>query len=98
MRALGLEYFRSCFGPKMMVKIEIYVFLILFHPFQMKSAIDPEIMPYTNYTYDFKGMIDYIFYPRQSMKPLGFLGPIDAAWLKENKVIGSPHPHLNSGN
>ena len=81
-----------------MVKFDIYVFLILFHPFQMKSAIDPEIMPYTNYTYDFKGMIDYIFYPRQSMKPLGFLGPIDAAWLKENKVIGSPHPHLNSGN
>ena len=63
----------------------------------MKSAIDTEIMPYTNYTYDFKGMIDYIFYPRQSMKPLGFLGPIDAAWLKENKVIGCPHPHLNSG-
>jgi len=66
------------------------------HQFQMKSAIDTEIMPYTNYTYDFKGMIDYIFYPRQSMKPLGFLGPIDAAWLKENKVIGCPHPHLNS--
>ena len=64
----------------------------------MKSAIDPEIMPYTNYTYDFKGMIDYIFYPEQSMKPLGFLGPIDSTWLKDNKVIGCPHPHLSSGN
>ncbi len=25
---------------------------------------DTSIMPYTNYTYDFKGMIDYIFYPK----------------------------------
>jgi len=66
------------------------------HQFQMRSAIDPEIMPYTNYTYDFKGMIDYIFYPKQSMKPTGFLGPIDPAWLKDNKVIGCPHPHITS--
>ena len=67
------------------------------HQFDLKSAIDPEIMPYTNYTYDFKGMIDYIFYPRKTMKPLGFLGPMDPSWLKENKVIGCPHPHLSSG-
>ena len=67
------------------------------HGFELKSVIEPEIMPFTNYTYDFKGMIDYIFYPRQTMKPLGFLGPIDSLWLKENKVIGCPHPHLPSG-
>ena len=68
------------------------------HGFQLQSAIDPEIMPFTNYTYDFKGMIDYIFYPKQTMRPLGFLGPIDQEWIKENKIIGCPHPHMSSGN
>ena len=68
------------------------------HKFQLDSAIDPTIMPFTNYTYDFKGMIDYIFYARKTMKPLGFLGPVDPEWLKENKVIGCPHPHMASGN
>jgi CCR4-NOT transcription complex subunit 6 len=68
------------------------------HKFQLKSAIRQELMPYTNYTFDFKGMIDYIFYPRKTMKPMGVLGPVDSNWLKENKVIGCPHPHLTSGN
>ncbi len=54
-------------------------------------------MPYTNYTYDFKGMIDYIFYPRETMRPLGYLGAISEDWLKENKVVGCPHPHITSG-
>jgi len=66
------------------------------HAFQMASAYTPEMMPYTNYTYDFKGIIDYIFYPRQSMKPLGILGPISEEWLKEGKIIGCPHPHIPS--
>jgi CCR4-NOT transcription complex subunit 6 len=64
----------------------------------MSSVFDKTIMPYTNYTYDFKGMIDYIFYPSASMRPLGFLGPISEEWLKENKVVGCPHPHITSGN
>ena len=34
------------------------------HGVDLKSAIDPRAMPFTNYTFDFKGMIDYIFYPR----------------------------------
>lgn len=34
------------------------------HAFQLASAYTPEMMAYTNYTYDFKGIIDYIFYPR----------------------------------
>ena len=68
------------------------------HRFRLRSAIKQDIMPYTNYTYDFKGMIDYIFYPSQTMTTLGFLGPVDSLWLKENKVVGCPHPHLHSGN
>ena len=64
---------------------------------QLKSVFDTSIMPYTNYTYDFKGMIDYIFYPVRSMKPLGYLGPISQEWLDDNKVVGCPHPHITSG-
>lgn len=66
------------------------------HAFNMASAYSPELMPYTNYTFDFKGIIDYIFYPRQSMRPLGILGPISEEWLKESKIIGCPHPHIPS--
>lgn len=32
------------------------------------------------------------------MTPLGLLGPLAADWLKDNKVIGCPHPHIPSGN
>jgi mRNA deadenylase 3'-5' endonuclease subunit Ccr4 len=64
---------------------------------QLKSVFDTSIMPHTNYTYDFKGMIDYIFYPTRTMKPLGYLGPISQEWLDENKVVGCPHPHITSG-
>lgn len=31
------------------------------------------------------------------MTPLGLLGPVNADWLKENKVVGCPHPHVPSG-
>ena len=31
------------------------------------------------------------------MKPTGFLGPVDSQWLKENKVVGCPHPQVPSG-
>ena len=55
-------------------------------------------MPFTNYTYDFRGMIDYIFYPKQLMQPFGILGPVDEDWLKENKILGCPQPHITSGN
>ena len=104
------------------------IFFVFF--FRLRSAIKQDIMPYTNYTYEFKGMIDYIFYPRyaiilcsillnftqfysilnnytqfysnllnfsQTMKPTGFLGPVDSQWLKENKVVGCPHPQVPSG-
>lgn len=66
------------------------------HGFKLASVFNTDIMPYTNYTYDFKGMIDYIFYSRDTMKPLGYLGPISEEWLRENKVVGCPHPHITS--
>ena len=67
------------------------------HQFQLNSAIDPDVMPYTNFTYDFKGMIDYIFYPKNLMQSFGLLGPVDEEWLKENKIMGCPQPHITSG-
>ncbi|XP_045487869.1 CCR4-NOT transcription complex subunit 6 isoform X1 [Pieris rapae] len=66
------------------------------HNFKLASAYSEDIMPYTNYTYDFKGIIDYIFYSKQSMTPLGLLGPLSQDWFREHKVVGCPHPHIPS--
>ncbi|CAD6215637.1 GSCOCG00000449001-RA-CDS, partial [Cotesia congregata] len=68
------------------------------HSFKLASAYSEDIMPYTNYTYDFKGIIDYIFYSKLNMTPLGILGPLSADWFRENSVVGCPHPHIPSGN
>lgn len=53
-------------------------------------------MPYTNYTYDFKGIIDYIFHSVENMNCLGVLGPIEPEWFRENRIQGCPHPHIPS--
>uniref|UniRef100_A0A1B6DP66 poly(A)-specific ribonuclease n=1 Tax=Clastoptera arizonana TaxID=38151 RepID=A0A1B6DP66_9HEMI len=66
------------------------------HSFKLSSAYNEDIMPYTNYTFHFKGIIDYIFYSKQNMTPLGLLGPVAPEWLRDNKVIGCPHPHIPS--
>lgn len=65
------------------------------HSFKLSSAYE-NIMPFTNYTFNFKGIIDYIFYTRQTMTPLGLLGPLAPEWFKDNKVLGCPHPHIPS--
>lgn len=62
------------------------------HPFTMKRA--GEDLPFTNFTYDFTGVLDYIFYTTEMMTPLGELGPIDDDYLRKNKIIGFPHPHF----
>ena len=48
------------------------------------------------FRFDFKGVIDYIFYSRDFMRPLGVLGPLDQEWFRENKVFGCPHPQIPS--
>ena len=48
------------------------------------------------YRYDFKGMIDYIFFSRNLMRAVGLLGPLDAEWIKANRIVGFPHPHVPS--
>lgn len=66
------------------------------HAFRLSTAYSAEVMPFTNYTFDFKGIIDYIFYSKPNMTPLGLLGPLDPQWLVENKVVGAPHPSIPS--
>ncbi|XP_069124351.1 uncharacterized protein [Argopecten irradians] len=68
----------------------------LLHDFRLGRAYDNDIMPFTNYTFDFKGIIDYIFYSRDHLNLLGLLGPLDADWFQQNKVVGCPHPHVPS--
>lgn len=41
-------------------------------------------------------MIDYIFYSRNLMRTVGLLGPMDMDWIKANKIVGFPHPHVPS--
>ncbi|XP_077539917.1 CCR4-NOT transcription complex subunit 6-like twin isoform X3 [Haemaphysalis longicornis] len=66
------------------------------HPFKIQEAYPDGTMPYTNYTCDFKGVIDYIFFSRSHLSVLGVLGPLDPQWMQENKVVGCPHPHVPS--
>ncbi|XP_071440105.1 CCR4-NOT transcription complex subunit 6 [Hetaerina americana] len=66
------------------------------HSFKLASAYSSDVMAFTNFTYDFKGIIDYIFYPRMTMTPLGLLGPLAHDWFRDNKVVGCPHPHVPS--
>ncbi|KAF4077272.1 hypothetical protein AMELA_G00206120 [Ameiurus melas] len=66
------------------------------HGFKLKSAYENGLMPYTNYTFDFKGVIDYIFYSQPLLNVLGVLGPLDPHWLHENNITGCPHPHIPS--
>ena len=48
------------------------------------------------YSYDFKGVIDYIFCSKATMSVLGVLGPLDTNWLRENKIVGCPHQYIPS--
>nr|XP_008510135.1 PREDICTED: CCR4-NOT transcription complex subunit 6-like [Equus przewalskii] len=66
------------------------------HGFKLKSAYESGLMPYTNYTFDFKGIIDYIFYSKPQLNTLGILGPLDHHWLVENNISGGPHPLIPS--
>ena len=67
----------------------------LVHQFNLRRTYNGQ-MDYTNYTYDFKGVIDYIFYSADFLTPLGLLGPVSMEWIRQCKVIGCPNPHFPS--
>lgn len=66
------------------------------HPFNLASVYNGNEMPFTNFTYDFTGIIDYILYTKDLLAPLGVLGKISGEWLAQNKIIAYPHPHFSS--
>jgi len=46
-------------------------------------------------SYDFKGVIDYVFGTSGLIK-LGVLGPMDFSWFQDNKIVGCPFPGIPS--
>ncbi|XP_071506337.1 CCR4-NOT transcription complex subunit 6-like [Diadema antillarum] len=66
------------------------------HSFQLKRVYQNNPMRFTNYTFDFKGIIDYIFFSRQAMSVLGLLGPMDHEWIDTTKVMGCPNASIPS--
>jgi len=60
------------------------------HPFELSRVGKENELPFSNYTYDFSGLLDYIFYTKKELVPLGELGPIDMEYLRKNKVVGFP--------
>lgn len=67
----------------------------LVHQFNLRRTYSGQ-MDYTNFTYDFKGVIDYIFYSADFLMPLGLMGPVSMEWARECKVTGCPNPHFPS--
>ena len=65
----------------------------LAHKLNLRSCYNKE-MPYTNYTHDFTGIIDYIFYSADTVVPSVVLGPADPATM--GSFDGCPNPHFPS--
>ncbi|VDN98263.1 unnamed protein product [Rodentolepis nana] len=53
-------------------------------------------MEYTNMTYDFKGVIDYVFFSRNAFRLLSSLDQIPDSWFTSERVLGCPHIHIPS--
>ncbi|KAH8864465.1 CCR4-NOT transcription complex subunit 6-like-A [Schistosoma japonicum] len=67
------------------------------HRFTFSRAYqESEGMCLTNFTYDFKGMIDYVLFTRQHFRLLGSLDQICEPWFQEKKILGCPHVHIPS--
>uniref|UniRef100_A0A5K3EN64 Endo/exonuclease/phosphatase domain-containing protein n=2 Tax=Mesocestoides corti TaxID=53468 RepID=A0A5K3EN64_MESCO len=72
---------------------------ILRHRFNFDRAYKGGIadgMKITNLTYDFKGMIDYIFFTRHHFRLLRSLDQIPESWFMEERILGCPHIHVPS--
>jgi CCR4-NOT transcription complex subunit 6 len=51
-------------------------------------------LPMTNYTSNFKGVLDYVFYSTQNLAVTAVLGEVDKGYL--DKVVGFPNAHFPS--
>ncbi|XP_071829325.1 CCR4-NOT transcription complex subunit 6-like isoform X1 [Apostichopus japonicus] len=66
------------------------------HKFKLARAHQNTPQEFTNFTYEFKGIIDYIFFTKTQMRTLGVLGPVDREWLGQSKIVGCPHTCIAS--
>ena len=69
------------------------------HPFSLRSAYaqgpgGKELLPFTNYTPGFQGVIDYIWYGTPSLSVEAVMEQPEAAYTE--KVVGFPDPHFPS--
>ncbi|PAA52575.1 hypothetical protein BOX15_Mlig011868g2, partial [Macrostomum lignano] len=70
---------------------------LLEHDLNLVRCYDQEVgMRYTNYTYDFRGVIDYIFFTGAHFSNIGCLDMIPETWFTEHNILGCPHPHISS--
>ncbi|XP_055352080.1 CCR4-NOT transcription complex subunit 6-like-B [Paramacrobiotus metropolitanus] len=68
----------------------------LSHGLVLGDAYATVQLNYTNYTLDFKGVIDYVMYSKNHFNCLNVLRPLDKEWLESNRIVGFPHPHIPS--
>lgn len=65
------------------------------HDFPLKSAYQRlGELPFTNYTPDFRGVIDYIWYTTTSLEVIGLLKEVDKSYIEG--VVGFPNAHFPS--
>lgn len=65
------------------------------HPFSLKSSYSPiGELKFTNYTPNFTGTLDYIWYSTNTLQVVELLGDIDTEYLK--RVPGFPNYHFPS--
>ncbi len=65
------------------------------HPFTLKSAYTgTDELSFTNYTPNFSGFIDYIWYSANALQLRGVLGDVDQEYI--SKVPGFPNHHFPS--
>ena len=65
------------------------------HQFSMKSAYNgTEELSFTNYTPNFSGVLDYIWYSTNALQVRGVLGDVDLEYLR--RVPGFPNYHFPS--
>ncbi|KAE8228510.1 hypothetical protein CF326_g6554 [Tilletia indica] len=72
-----------------------YTSLGLEHKLNLRSAYEGiGELTYTNYTPDYKGVIDYVWYNTNALAVSGLLGDVDPAY--RDKVVGFPNAHFPS--
>uniref|UniRef100_A0AC35U3M6 Poly(A)-specific ribonuclease n=1 Tax=Rhabditophanes sp. KR3021 TaxID=114890 RepID=A0AC35U3M6_9BILA len=67
-----------------------------YHLLNLANTFNDMQFPWTNYTADFKGNIDYIFATPNSLLRYAMVEAPDIDWVNSYGVVGFPHPHIPS--